>query len=472
MVRLPVARGVETVRFGPQPAIEHEPCGWMAERSLPMTIVTDIATRVYNHTYSLDPIHRSSLDQDFYKLLMAQHIWRRHRDVQATFSLINRAADIPLAREVKESDLRTQLDHARTIGLTRGESTWLRGNTFYGSRQIFEPAFLDWLEKFRLPDYELRREDDQYVLHFSGSWLDTTMWEIPALSIINELRSRAVMARMSRFEIDVVYARAKARLWEKARRLRRLKAEGPLRISDFGTRRRHSFLWQRWAIQAMVESLGDSFSGTSNSKMAMDNDLEAVGTNAHELPMVYAALSDSDEELRQSRYAVLKDWSEDYSGNLLILLPDAHGTTAFLRDAPDWVARWRGIRPDSKPPIEGAEEAIAWWKSRGENPQEKLIVLSDGMDVDSIETSVRHLRGRTNVSIGWGTNLTNDFHGCAEAPHNLEAISLVCKITAVNGRPAVKLSDNPLKATGPAAEIDRYTRIFGLDGAVPRPVLV
>ena len=436
------------------------------------TVVTDIATRVYNHTYSLDPIHRSALDQDFYKLLMAQLIWRRHKGVEATFSLINRTTRVRLAREIDEGELRAQLDHARTVHLTRGESTWLRGNTFYGERQIFQPAFIDWLESFRLPPYELHVADEQYILHFPGSWLVTTMWEIPALAIVSELRSRAVMRKMSRFETDIVYARAKAKLWESARRLRVLKRESPLRISDFGTRRRHSFLWQRWATQAMIEALGDSFIGTSNAKMAMDNDLEAIGTNAHELPMVYAALADGDAALRQSRYDVLKDWAEDYRGNLLILLPDTFGTTAFLRDAPDWVARWRGIRPDSKAPLEAADEAIAWWTARGVDPRDKLVILSDGMDIDSIEAAVRHIRDRSGVSIGWGTNLTNDFRGCAEAPHDLDAISLVCKITLVNGRPAVKLSDNPAKATGLPSEVARYRRVFGSDGTTLRDVRV
>jgi len=32
----------------------------------------DIATRVHDHTWDLDPIVRSMLDTDFYKLLMAQ----------------------------------------------------------------------------------------------------------------------------------------------------------------------------------------------------------------------------------------------------------------------------------------------------------------------------------------------------------------------------------------------------------------
>ena len=121
-----------------------------------------------------------------------------------------------------------------------------------------------------------------------------------------------------------------------------------LRISDFGTRRRHSFLWQRWCVEALKEGLGDALIGTSNVLLAMDNDLEAIGTNAHELPMVVAALADGDEELRRAPYQVLRDWQRYYGGNLLIVLPDSFGTTAFLRDAPDWVADWTGFRPDSR----------------------------------------------------------------------------------------------------------------------------
>jgi nicotinate phosphoribosyltransferase len=56
--------------------------------------------------------------------------------------------------------------------------------------------------------------------------------------------------------------------------------------------------------------------------------------------------------------------------------------------------------------------------------------------------------------------------------HDLDPISLVCKVTSVNGRPAVKLSDNPAKATGDPAEIERYIRVFGAAGRAAREVLV
>jgi nicotinate phosphoribosyltransferase len=421
----------------------------------------DIATRVYDHTFKLDPIIRSLLDTDFYKLLMLQMIWKLYPDVTTTFSLINRTTSVRLAEEIEIEELRAQLDHARQVGLSKKELIWLAGNTFYGREQIFEPDFLEWLSTFRLPDYELSVKDGQYELTFHGKWAETTLWEIPALAIINELRSRTAMKSLGPFALDVLYARAKAKMWAKVERLKVLK---DIRISDFGTRRRHSFLWQRWCVAALKEGIGEAFSGTSNVLLAMDNDLEALGTNAHELPMVAAALAKSDEELLRAPYKVLADWQKLYFGNLLIALPDAFGSTSFLRNAPDWVADWTGFRPDSAPPIDAGEKIIAWWKAKGKDPRDKLLIFSDGMDVDSIEATYKHFEGRVRMSFGWGTNLTNDFKDCAVVSNDgLTAISLVCKVTEANGRPAVKLSDNLNKSTGDPDELRRYLRVFGND---------
>ncbi len=117
---------------------------------------------------------------------------------------------------------------------------------------------------------------------------------------------------------------------------------------------------------------------------------------------------------------------------------------------------------------------IAWWHRRGRDSREKLIVLSDAMDIDAIEASVRALRGQINLSIGWGTNLTNDFKGCASAGFDgeLRAISIVCKVVEAKGVRTVKLSDNPNKVLGTPEEIERYRRIFGVSGMRALPVLV
>ncbi|GGM06623.1 nicotinate phosphoribosyltransferase [Pseudooceanicola nanhaiensis] len=420
--------------------------------------MADIATRVWNHRWKIDPIVRSLIDTDFYKLLMCQSVFRNKRDTHVTFSLINRTKSVPLADLIDEGELREQLDHVRSLSLTRGESTWLRGNTFYGKRQMFRPDFMEWFETLRLPPYHLERKGDQYELTFEGAWPEVMLWEIPALAILMELRGRAILDRMKRFELEILYARAMTKLWEKIERLRPLEN---LRIADFGTRRRHSFLWQDWCVQAMVEGLGPRFTGTSNCLIAMRRDLEAVGTNAHELPMVYSALAEDDAALARAPYDVLADWHEEHDGNLRIILPDTYGTRGFLDRAPDWLAGWTGIRIDSGDPATGAETAIDWWRSRGEDPSTKLIIFSDGLDVEKIEELHRQFSGRVRVSFGWGTLLTNDFRGLVP-DDALAPFSLVCKAVAADGKPTVKLSDNPEKAMGPEAEVARYKRVFGV----------
>ncbi len=418
--------------------------------------MVDIATRVWNHKWKIDPIVRSLIDTDFYKLLMCQSIFRNKPDTNVEFSLINRSHTIRLADELDEGELREQLDHVRSLSLTRGESTWLRGNTFYGKRQMFRPDFMEWFEKLRLPPYHLERRDGQYELTFEGKWPEVMLWEIPALSILMELRSRHVLEKLGRFEIEVLYARAMTKLWEKITRLRGIDG---LRIADFGTRRRHSFLWQDWSVQAMIEGLEGKFTGTSNCLIAMRREVEAIGTNAHELPMVYAALARSDAELARAPYQVLADWQEEHDGNLLIILPDTFGSEGFLRNAPDWLASWTGIRIDSGDPAVAAEIAIRWWVDRGEDPRKKLVIFSDGLDVDQIEALHRQFLGRVKVSFGWGTMLTNDFRGLAIG-NALAPFSLVCKAVSADGHPTVKLSDNPNKAMGPPEEIARYKRVF------------
>jgi len=420
--------------------------------------MVDIATRVHNHRWRIDPIVRSLIDTDFYKLLMCQSVFRNRPKTQVAFSLINRTMRIPLAHLIDEGELREQLDHIRTLRLTRGESTWLRGNTFYGKRQMFRPDFMEWFEALQLPPYHLERVGDQYELTFEGAWPEVMLWEIPALAVLMELRGRAVLKDMGKFELQVLYARAMTKLWEKIEKMRAI--EG-LRIADFGTRRRHSYLWQDWCVQAMIEGLGGKFAGTSNCHIAMKRDIEAIGTNAHELPMVYAALARDDAELARAPYDVLADWHEEHDGNLRIILPDTYGTAGFLRNAPDWLAGWTGIRIDSGTPEAGAEAAIDWWKSRGEDPTQKLVIFSDGLDVDRIAELHAKFSGRVRVSFGWGTLLTNDFRGLVEGDA-LAPFSLVCKAIRADGRPTVKLSDNPEKAMGPKDEIARYKRVFGV----------
>ena len=129
------------------------------------------------------------------------------------------------------------------------------------------------------------------------------------------------------------------------------------------------------------------------------------------------------------------------------------------------------MRVDSGDPIAGGEIAIDWWKARGQDPRQKLAIFSDGLDVESIERIHGHFHGRLRIGYGWGTLLTNDFRGLG-ANGGLDPFSIVCKVISANGRPAVKLSDNPLKAMGPPEEVARYRRVFQVGAQASLPVAV
>jgi len=467
-------------------------------------MIVNFAERAHNHNWELDPVTRSLLDTDFYKLLMLQFIWKHYPRTHVSFSLFNRTTSVRLADMFSREELIHQMEHVRGLRFRRSELVWLAGNTFYGRRGIFEPAFLEWMERdFRLSDYELSVKDGQFHLSFDGLWTETTMWELYALSILDELKTRSGLKKLREFGLDILYARAKTKLWSKIERLRGVPG---LAVADFGTRRRHSFLWQEYVVNAMAANLGSAFTGTSNAFLAHKHDLEAIGTNAHEIPMTITALAPNKDEaaLKASQYRVLELWQATYEGALRIMLPDTFGTTQFLENAPDWMADWTGQRVDSKDPYIAGDEYIQWLKGRGRDPRDKLVIASDALDVDDIlglhayfggalasgattsGTTINDFRSaadfhdpkkwtpgrRIRFSAGWGTLLTNDFRGCDPAGGtDFDPISLICKVSTVEGKPAVKLSDNYAKALGPPSEIERYRRVFGTAGVSNIPVI-
>jgi len=456
----------------------------------------DFATRAHNHNWRLDPIVRTLMDDDVYKLLMHQFVWQNHPDVPVTFALKNRTKSVKLAKEIDITELRAQLDHARTLKFRKSELIHLAGNTFAGKDGIFKREYLDFLANYQLPDYTLRETDDgQFDLRTSGRWVDRMLWEIHILPIINELRVRSALRKFGKYELDVLYANAKAKVWKK---LVRLRDAGVMGIAEFGTRRRHSFLWQEYVTNMAAHVLGKGFLGSSNTYLAMQNGYEAIGTNAHELPMVYACMAAGEahlkpyassteyqdnmqEALRQSQYDVLYDWEQMYDGRLLVMLGDTFGTTQFLKGMPllgdsdeSIVKNWTGARQDSKEPYEAAEEFIRFWKDIDRDPREKLMLFSDGLDVDLMIDLWKTYNGKMRIGFGWGTTLTNDFRDCSpRSDVNLDPISLVCKVVEAAGRPAVKISDNPEKATSEnESELELYLSAFGHEGFTEQKVIV
>ena len=126
-----------------------------------MIPTVDIAARVYNHKWKIDPIVRSLIDTDFYKLLMCQSVFRNRPDTQVAFSLINRSTRIRLA--VGQADT-GEGPHWRAGGLliqyiagddARGstEEAWTRTQALFettGEDELIDPTISVETLLFRL----------------------------------------------------------------------------------------------------------------------------------------------------------------------------------------------------------------------------------------------------------------------------------------------------------------------------------
>ena len=182
-------------------------------------MLMNLAERAYNHSFHIAPIVRSLMDTDFYKLLMQQYMRANYPDVVVGFKVTNRTKSVRLADEIDIEELRAQLDHARTLRFQPSELIWLTGQTFYGQQGIFKKGYIDYLRSYQLPEYTLAIEAGQISLRTKAKWADVTLWEIIFLSIVNEMRYRKKMAKMSESQLDIMYARAKVKLYAKLERI-------------------------------------------------------------------------------------------------------------------------------------------------------------------------------------------------------------------------------------------------------------
>lgn len=403
-----------------------------------------------------EQIIKSLLDIDFYKFTMGQLVLKLHREVKVKFAFKNRTKKVKLASVISFDDLASELESIRKLRFNNSELHYLRGTNEYGER-LFSEEYLGFLKNLELPNYKLADKDGELMLEFSGPWPSVIYWETLALAIVNELYYQSLTYKFSRFEKESLYAAGKLRLLEK---IKILKENPDITFIDFGTRRRFSRDWQDYVVGVLAEEFRETqFRGTSNVYLAMKYGIVPMGTAAHELFMVAAgaASKNGDVAIRDSQMNVLREWWQMYGRGLSIALTDTFGTDTFFSSVTkDDAHNWKGLRHDSGDPIEFGEKAIRFYEKHGVDSSQKLIVFSDGLDIEAIVKIHKYFKGRINTTFGWGTNLTNDL--------GFPAVSLVVKPVEADGIGLVKLSDNLAKAIGRPEDIECYKRIFGYTG--------
>jgi nicotinate phosphoribosyltransferase len=401
-------------------------------------------------------IIRSLLDVDWYKLTMAQFAWKMRPDAQVTYGFVNRSVNVPLAKKVDEQELQSALNRIGVLRFADQDIAWLRESR-HVERGFFSEEFLLFLCGMQLPPCTVTTHGEQLRIETTGSWPTAIFWETIILSVVNEIYFRSLVPHPDVWAMD----RQKG---DKAldMKIEMLKKHPTIRIADFGTRRRFSRSWHRHVVRRLAQELPEQFIGTSNAFFARQFGLRPVGTFAHELFMVYAALAETDKDVEASHNRVLDDWYAMYGDSFAIALTDTYGRDYFFRTfGRERAVAWRGLRHDSGDPFSFGDQALAFYESCGLDPAKKTVMYSDGLDLEMIGMLHRRFHGLIGLTFGWGTNLTNDL--------GFKPLSMVVKAISVNGRPTVKLSDTLAKTQGTRDDIDRYQRIFGYVPPEDRP---
>jgi nicotinate phosphoribosyltransferase len=389
---------------------------------------------------------------------MMQVAYFKHPDIEVEYKFNNRSEDVNLLECIELSDLEKEFEHVTTLSVTNGEIGYLE------TLGLFKEEFLDYLKSLKLPMVDVHRmvPFGKYNISVKGKWTETILWETIILSITNELYHKSQWDGTFEMAQDVTNE-GMDRLLNKIDKLR----GGQYNFIEFGTRRRYSRRWQERVVRTLMdahnnEPNGIGFQGTSNVHLAMKLGLTPVGTFAHEMPMVYSGIY--NEDLKQSHRNMLKDWWDFYGETLSIALTDTYGSKYFFEDfTSEQAQNWKGLRQDSGDPFDFAEEAIGFYIGKMIDPREKLIVFSDGLDVDKIIKLGDSYRNRIQTSFGWGTNLTNDL--------GFRTLSLVVKAVWSNGHGTVKLSDNLNKAMGSPENVERFKKEFGYTNELKQELL-
>ena len=372
----------------------------------------------------MDQIINSLLETDMYKLSMGQAVYHQFSDYKTTWTFKCRNENVYFTQEMVE-EIRRQIKAYCKLSFTEDELTYI------DSIKWMKGSYIDFLRLWRprYEDFEITGDGECGLsIETKGTWLNTSMYEIPALAIVNE-----VYFRMA-YDYDALIKDFQRRLDEKVKWL----VEGRYCISEFsefGLRRRLSAEAQEMAIKKLSQTnLGNSkFVGTSNVYLAKKYGIKPVGTMAHEWIMCVGQGNHKHNPAYSNWYA-LDAWVKEYGILNGIALTDAITTECFLKDFQlTYATLFSGVRQDSGNPKEWGDKMIAHYNSLGIDAAGKTLLFSDSLNFEKADDLYRYFQGRAKVSFGIGTYISND---TSEKPLNI-----IMKTTACNGMDVAKISD-------------------------------
>ena len=373
-----------------------------------------------------EPFIESLLETDLYKFSMGQAIYHQFSDYKTTWTFKCRNEKVFFTPEMVE-EIKDQIQAYCSLRFTEDELDYLENIKW------IKGSYVDFLRLWepRYEDFTITTEGDKgLTIETKGTWLNTSMYEIPTLAIVNE-----VYFRMS-YDYDMLMDSFKEKLEAKIQTL----VSGEYRIgnfSEFGVRRRLSSDAQDLAVRRLAEEnsnyVDSNIVGTSNVFLAKKYNLTPVGTMAHEWIMCVGQ-GNHKHNPAYSNWFALDAWVKEYGVLNGTALTDTITTDCFLKDFQlTYATLFSGVRHDSGSPFEWGDKMIAHYKSLGIDPTTKTLLFSDGLDFKEATEIKDYFNGKVKVAFGIGTYLSND---TCEEPLNI-----VMKTTLCNGMDVAKISD-------------------------------
>ena len=372
----------------------------------------------------LPQIINSLLETDMYKFSMGQTIFHQFTSYKTTWTFKCRNKDVHFSEEMVE-EIRQQIAAFCGLRFTEEELDYLDNITW------IKGSYVDFLRLWQPRYEEFTITTDApcgLSIEAAGTWLNTTMYEIPILAIVNE-----VYFRMA-YDYDELLEQFKTRLSQKVEMLEKNKYRLNT-FSEFGLRRRLSAQAQEIAVEALTDlkDTDSKFIGTSNVYLAKKYNLKPIGTMAHEWIMCTGQGNHKHNPAYSNWYA-LDAWVKEYGILNGIALTDTITTDCFLRDFQlTYATLFSGVRHDSGDPYEWGEKMIAHYKKLGIDPGTKTLLFSDSLDFEKATQIYDHFKDKVQVAFGIGTFISNDT--------NVPALNIVMKTTKCNGMDVAKISD-------------------------------
>ena len=376
----------------------------------------------------MEQIIVSLLETDMYKMSMGQAIYHQFSDYKTTWSFKCRNKDVHFTDEMV-AEIKRQIRLYCNLRFSEDELEYLNHIKW------IKGSYVDFLRlwKPRFEDFEITTNAEcGLAIETKGTWLNTSMYEIPTLAIVNE-----VYFRMA-YDYEKLMQSFKERLQKKIQLLK----DGTYQLgafSEFGLRRRLSAEAQELAIQELAKANYpySKFVGTSNVYLAKKFGLTPVGTMAHEWIMCVGQGNHKHNPAYSNWYA-LDAWVKEYGVLNGTALTDAITTDCFLKDFQlTYATLFSGLRHDSGDPIEWGDKMIEHYKALEIDPKTKTLLFSDSLNFEKADKLYRYFKDKAKVAFGIGTYIANDT--------DVPALNIVMKTTACNGMDVAKISDTPGK---------------------------